>query len=193
MIDEETGDLYIWSEEEMQYVKHDNSGNSSDSGVTYVIVDNGSSDDPVDQMATSQVADVSGSEVDLSGSSVAAIAEAVADYAAADGYNLGTTYSGIFAGVAQKVPFGQHYVYWRDDQYSYKLAYGDIVLSGTVFSCEEPVTVVTYTTSSGYNSVYTYTSRVESDFSLSAGNALVYSDLGSYPDIFNRRQLYANC
>lgn len=191
-VDDLTGDLYLWNEEIGQYELYDYSRHTSADGPTYIVVDNGSSDDPVDQMAVSQVSDVSGSEVNLSGDSVSAIAEAVADYAAADGYNLGTTYVGIFAGIAQKIPFGQSYVYWRDDQYSYKLAYGEISLDGNVFQSSEPVTVVTYTTSSGYNSVYSFSERVDSDFTLSAGSALVYSDLGSYPDIFNRREMKFN-
>lgn len=192
MIDEETGDLYIWDKELMQYVKHDNTGDSSDSGPTYVIVDSRPSDSTTSEMGSSQVSDVSGSEVDLSGDSVSAIAEAVANYAAADGYNVGTSYSTIFAGIAQKVPFGQHYVYWRDDRYSYKLAYGNISLSGNVFTASDSVTVVTYNTNSDYNNTYTFTSNTESNFSLRAGNALVYSDLGSYPDIFNRREMKFN-
>lgn len=192
MLDEDTGDIYIWDKELEQYVKHDSSGDSSDSGVTYVIVDNGSADDPVDQVAASQVTDVSGSEVDLSGDSVAAIADAVSDYAVDEGYNLGTTYTGIFAGVAQKIPFGDHYVYWRDDQYSYKIAYGDLSNEGNEFMSNGDITILTYTTASGYNGVYSFSESVDSDFYLDAGTALVYSDLGSYPDIFNRREMQFN-
>ncbi len=192
VIDEETGDIYVWNEELENYVKHDSFSDSTDSRYNYVIVDNGTSSGSSDKVGTSQVADVSGSEVDLSGSSVSAIAEAVAEYAAADGYNLGTSYSSIFAGVAQKIPFHQHYVYWRDDRYSYKMAYGDISLNGHSFTSADSVTVVTYNTNSDYNGIYTFATSIESNFSLNAGSALVYSDLGSYPDIFNRREMKYN-
>lgn len=191
-VDDETGDLYVWNEEIDRYEKYVYPGSTSDPGVTYVVIDNGDSGDPVDQVSVAEDDGLSESEVSLTGDSVSAIGEAVAAYAAADGYNLGTTYASIFAGVAQKIPFGQNYVYWRDDQYSYKLAYGKLSQQGAIFTADEPVTILTYTTSSGYNSVYSYTESVDNDFYLNAGNALVYSDLGSYPDIFNRREMKFN-
>lgn len=109
-------------------------------------------------------------------------------YATDDAYNLGTTNVTIFAGLADKVPFGQHYVYWRDDQYSYKFAYGDISLSGSSFVGSGSVTICTYagTTSSGYNTVYTWDISTDGSFSLSAGDMLVYSDLGDYPNLIER-------
>lgn len=185
-IDDETGDIYLWNEEVGQY-ELVNYGSDSPSGDTNVIVVDNSADGDavaVDTEGTS-------SPVTLSDESVEQIAETLSDYNAADGYNLGTTYQSIFAGVAYKVPFGQHYVYWRDGQYSYKFAYGDISLEGTDFVGTGDITVCSYdSTSTGYNSLYTWSTGTDSDFSLSASDALVYSDLGSYPDVFNRRGLF---
>lgn len=183
-IDEDTGDIYIWNDEVDNYELVDSRADSSSGDYNVILVDN-SSDDSVDSVGVQGAS----SPVTLSDESIEQLAETLADYNAEDGYNLGTTYQTIFAGVAYKVPFGQHYVYWRDSQYSYKFAYGDIELNGSEFVGNDVITVCSYDTSNGYNSVYSWTTRNESNFSLSANDALVYSDLGSYPDIFNRRGL----
>ena len=102
------------------------------------------------------------------------------------GYGVGTSNTAIFSGIAQKLPYGCHYVYWRSGQYVYSLAYSEaLALSGSRFSADT-VTVVSYQTSSGYNSQATFTVSEESDFTLSAGNYLVWSDLGSYPQLYSR-------
>lgn len=185
-IDTETGDIYIWNNEVNQYELADNGSDSTSGEYNVVIVDNTSDGDSGEVDSESLSAPVT-----LSVESVEQLAETIAVYNAADGYNLGTSYASIFAGVAYKVPFGQHYVYWRDGQYSYKFAYGDITLEGTEFIGNGDITICSYdTSSSGYNSVYHWTTGVDSNFSLSGNDALVYSDLGSYPDIFNRRGLF---
>ena len=74
-------------------------------------------------------------DVETLSSEVAALSAAVSDY------NLGTTNLAIFEGVVEKVPFGQHYVYWRDSEYRYCLAVGPLTVSGTTFSSADPVTV----------------------------------------------------
>ena len=163
-IDTETGEIYVWNYEEGHYELADNGSDTSSGEYNVVIVDNtadGSSGEMDTQGASAPVT--------LSDESVEQIAETLSDYNTSDGYNLGTTYQSIFAGVAYKVPFGQHYVYWRDGQYSYKFAYGDISLEGTDFIGNGDITICSYDASStGYNSVYTWTSGVDSNFSLSA-------------------------
>lgn len=106
-------------------------------------------------------------------------------YDAAD-YSLGTSNISIFSGLVSKVPWGQHYVYWRDSQYTYKFAYGSLELNGTSFSGgSNDITVITYNTEN-YNSSYYWTVAHDSAFSLSAGNRLVYSDLGNYPGLADK-------
>ena len=185
-IDTETGEIYVWNFEEGHYELADNGSDSPVGEYNVVIVDNTADGDSgaVDSESLS-------APVTLSDESVEQIAETLSDYNTSDGYNLGTTYQSIFAGVAYKVPFGQHYVYWRDGQYSYKFAYGDISLEGTDFVGNGDITICSYDASStGYNSVYTWSTGADSNFLLSASDSLVYSDLGSYPDIFNRRGLF---
>lgn len=99
------------------------------------------------------------------------------------GYGVGTANSSIFGGLISKLPYGVHYVYWREGQYSYRLAYGrELSLSGSRFSGSS-VRLVTYNTHSGSGSQATWSSVEDSNFSLSAGPYLVWSDLGDYPQL----------
>lgn len=108
--------------------------------------------------------------------------DAVSPLAIGD-YGVGTNNVSIFAGVAQKLPFGVNYVYWRDSQYVYKFAYGsDLSLSGTTFSADN-VDVITYNINSSWNDEPSYTFGSDSGFRLSAGDSLVWSNLGLYPDL----------
>ena len=98
-----------------------------------------------------------------------------------DTYGVGTSNISIFGPVASKLPYGTHYVYWRDSQYVYKLAYSDeMSFDGSEFVAET-ATVITYTTSTGYNSQATYVVGSDTDFSLDPADYLVWSDLGDYP------------
>lgn len=183
-VDDETGDIYVWNEEIDRYEKYDYSGDPVDSGVTYVIVD---SPDP-ELPSSPDVESLDLEPIEVSGESIENIAAAVSEYTAADGYNLGTTHVSIFAGVAEKVPFNQHYVFWRDSQYSYKFAYGPISVDGAEFLSSGDVIVIDYSSNqSNYNSTYKYTTYVDRDFYLDAGDYLVYSDLGNYPDLYDRK------
>lgn len=101
-------------------------------------------------------------------------------------YGVGTSYNSLFSGVVSGLPYGVHYVYYRDGRYDWCLAYsGDLVLSGGVFTAPS-VTMVTYNTDTDYRDQPSYSVSTESDFRLSAGDYLVYSDLGSYPDLYSR-------
>lgn len=68
------------------------------------------------------------------------------------------------------------YVFFRSGQYTYRLVYGDdLVVSGSVFRGSD-CKYVAYDTRN-----YIWTNGQEGDFTLNAGSALVYSDLGFYP------------
>lgn len=101
-------------------------------------------------------------------------------------YGVGTSYNSLFSGVVSGLPYGVHYVYYRDGRYDWCLAYSsELVLSGSVFTAPS-VTLVTYNTDTNYQDQPSYSVSTESDFRLSAGDYLVYSDLGSYPDLYSR-------
>ena len=177
-VDTETGDIYVWDNDLNEWVKEDVSRETDVSADS----DNGElllQSDSVQDLETK----VTGLEQDVDTLSleVAALSAAVSDY------NLGTTNLAIFEGVVEKVPFGHHYVYWRDSEYRYCLAVGPLIVSGSTFTSSEPVTVYTYERrySSG-DSYYTWSVSTDASFTLSCGSRLVYSDIGDYPAISGR-------
>ena len=178
-VDTETGDIYVWDYEKNEWVKEEAVSSEID-----VPVDSDNDElllqsDSVQDLETK----VTGLEQDVETLSL----EVAALSAAVSNYNLGTTNLAIFEGVVEKVPFGQHYVYWRDSEYRYCLAAGPLTVSGSTFSSSEPVTVYTYERhySSG-DSYYTWSVTTDASFSLACGSRLVYSDIGGYPAISGR-------
>lgn len=174
-VDTETGDFYIWNyetelwekEEQEQELAPELEQDIEDDALSALQVQVNELEDDVSVLSD---------EVSV-----------LSSYDAPTDYNLGTSNQGIFSGLVSKVPFGQHYVYWRDGQYSYKFAYGDLSLDGSVFTGSGAVTICNYSyTGSSYNNYYTYTVSTDNSFSLSAGNQLVYSDLGNYPGLQER-------
>lgn len=175
-VDTETGDIYVWDFDLNEWVKEESLTNEPD-----VPSDPHNVELPVQSDSVQALENkVTGLEQDVDTLSleVAALSAAVSDY------NLGTTNLTIFEGVVEKVPFGHHYVYWRDSEYRYCLAVGPLTVNGTTFSSSEPVTVYTYERRyiSG-DSYYTWSVSTDNVFSLSCGSRLVYSDIGDYPTI----------
>lgn len=175
-VDTETGDIYVWDYQANEWVKEETVSRetdvSADSNNDELLLQS----DSVQALETK----VTGLEQDVETLSqeVALLSSAVSDY------NLGTSNLAIFEGVVEKVPFGHHYVYWRDSEYRYCLAVGPLTVSGTMFSSAEPVTVYTYERIySGGDSRYTWSVSTDNVFSLSCGSRLVYSDIGHYPAI----------
>lgn len=178
-VDTETGDIYVWDYDSNHWVKEETVTIETD-----IQTDTNNFELPVQSDSVQALeSKVTGFEQDVESLSleVAALTAAVSDY------NLGTTNLTIFEGVVEKVPFGHHYVYWRDSEYRYCLAVGPLTVTGTTFTSAEPVTVYTYERhySSG-DSYYTWGARTDNSFSLSCGSRLVYSDIGDYPAISGR-------
>ena len=174
-VDTETGDIYNWDSSVNEWVKEE----AISEPVVSPVEDN--VELPV-QSDTVQALEnkVTGLEQDVQTltTEVAALSAVVSDY------NLGTSNLTIFEGVVEKVPFGHHYVYWRDSEYRYCLAVGPLTVSGTTFSSSEPVTIYTYERIySGGDSHYEWSVSTDNVFSLSCGSRLVYSDIGDYPTI----------
>ena len=178
-VDTETGDIYVWDSGLNEWVKEETVSNDTDVPADTDNVELPVQSDSVQALETK----VTGLEQDVETLSleVAALNAAVSDY------NLGTTNLTIFEGVVEKVPFGQHYVYWRDGEYRYCFAVGPLTVSGSTFTSSEPVTVYSYERyySSG-DSYYNWSVRTDDTFSLSCGSRLVYSDIGNYPAIIGR-------
>lgn len=175
-VDTETGDIYVWDYQANEWVKEEIVSNETD-----VPADTNNDKLPLQSDSVQALeSKVTGLEQDVDTLSM----EVAALSAVVSNYNLGTTNLTIFEGVVEKVPFGHHYVYWRDSEYRYCLAVGPLTVSGTTFSSAEPVTVYTYERhySSG-DSYYTWSVSTDNVFSLSCGSRLVYSDIGDYPAI----------
>lgn len=182
-VDLDTGDIYYWDYDLNEWVKEETEEvtNAVDTEIVEDISEPSDLENTVSDLEV-QVNDLE-NQVMLLENEV----KLLSSYDAASDYNLGTTNVTIFEGLVAKVPFGQSYVYWRDGQYSYKFAYGDLSLEGTTFTGSGDITVVSYdTANSSYNSNYIWSVTTDSNFSLSASNRLVYSDLGSYPGLGER-------
>lgn len=175
-VDTETGDIYVWDNQRNEWVKEEIVSNEP-----AVSVDKNNDKLPLQSDSVQALENkVTGLEQDVQTltTEVAALSAVVSDF------NLGTTNLTIFEGVVEKVPFGHHYVYWRDSEYRYCLAVGRLTVSGNTFSSAEPVTVYTYERIySGGDSRYIWSVSTDSVFSLSCGSRLVYSDIGDYPSI----------
>lgn len=94
--------------------------------------------------------------------------------------SIGSTYLEFMRGFLPKLGFKEHYVASRTSQYDYIFAFGeDLIYSGGRFSGID-ITVITWNT---YNNG-SYSSGVQSSFSLNPGSYLVYSDLSDfYPSL----------
>lgn len=78
------------------------------------------------------------------------------------------------------------YVIWRDSQYVYRIAYGDLVFDDSNYSFAGDVDLVTLQLSQGYNTNSSLSFSHDSSFVLSnSARGIVFSSLGGYPDICN--------
>lgn len=174
-VDTETGDIYNWDSSANEWVKEEIVSHEPDVSSGEDIPELPVQSDSV--QALEDKVTVLEDDVNALSLEVAALSAAVSDY------NLGTTNLAIFEGLVEKVPFGHHYVYWRDSEYRYCFAVGALTVSGSTFISDEPVTVYTYERNSSGSSYYTWSVRTDDVFSLSCGRRLVYSDIGDYPTI----------
>lgn len=105
----------------------------------------------------------------------------LADYGTSDNSLPSGTFLTYAQGLADRVPWGQHYVCWRDDG-SYNstqyFAYGDLSEDGGQFTGSVQVCEYYYVSSqSGYRLSWSS----DGNFSLDGSNGFVYSDLGNFP------------
>lgn len=106
--------------------------------------------------------------------------------------NISSTYLTYFQDILSGLSPLDDYVFFRSGQYDYTLIVGDLTYADSVFSGKD-YTAYTISTNSGtsaYSSVYKYTVTSGSNFSLSVGSYLVYSNLGSYPILEDRSSVY---
>lgn len=107
----------------------------------------------------------------------------LADYGTSDNSLPSGNFLAYAQGLADRVPWGQHYVCWRDDG-SYNstqyFAYGDLSEDGGQFEGSVQVCEYYYVSSqSGYRLSWS----TDNNFSLDGSNGFVYSDLGNFPSL----------
>lgn len=105
----------------------------------------------------------------------------LADYGSSDNSLPSGNFLTYAQGLADRVPWGQHYVCWRDDG-SYNstqyFAYGDLSEDSGQFTGSVQVCEYYYVSSqSGYRLSWSS----DNNFSLDGSNGFVYSDLGNFP------------
>lgn len=105
--------------------------------------------------------------------------------------NISTTYVTYFRDISNKIPSGSDYVFFRAGQNEYVMVVGNLKLSSGKITSTGSVKVYSIYTSGNYNSTYNYSETTESSFSLSVGSSLIYSNLGNYPNLIERNDVYA--
>lgn len=105
--------------------------------------------------------------------------------------SIGTTYLEYMRGFLPKLSFNDHYVASRVSQYQYIFAYGSsLSWTGSLFTGSDVMVITLNTNNNG-----SYTSGVQSSFTLNPGSFMVYSDLSDvYPSLadsgdFSLRQI----
>ena len=100
---------------------------------------------------------------------------------------ISTTYITIFRDIASKIPINADYVFFRSGQNEYMMAVGDFAESGNSIEATGEVTIYAISTNNNnYSNGYEYSVSTQSGYSLDPGSALIYSNLGHYPDLIER-------
>ena len=105
----------------------------------------------------------------------------LADYGSTGDSLLSGSFLTYCQGLADRIPWGSHYVAWRDNSDYYSdsyFAYGDLSESNGQFSGDVRV-LRYYRPSSGSDYVLSWSN--DSSFDLDASNGFAYSDLGEFP------------
>lgn len=101
--------------------------------------------------------------------------------------NISTTYVTYFQDILSKVSPLDDYVFFRSGQNEYTMVVGNLVFeNGTISTNERCRVYQIYTTSQSYQSYYHFVSNNYAEYSVSVGSALIYSNLGDFPDLNER-------
>lgn len=109
-------------------------------------------------------------------------------YTAYDG-TPSNTYITYYRDMLSKYPASADYVVFRSGQYDYIMAVGQLDDTGTRIVADGEVQICAISTSSGYNSNYAIDYRAEFGFFLDVGDEIIYSNLGQYPGLEERRDI----
>lgn len=110
-------------------------------------------------------------------------------YSSYDDGNISTSVLAYYEDMQNNIGIDENYVISRVGQYDYIMAVGDLKFENGSFNCSN-ARIYEISTGSGYNSTYVFDVRNESQFNLSVGDNIVYSNLGDYPDIIQKGVIY---
>lgn len=112
-------------------------------------------------------------------------------YPSPDDGTISTTYLQYFKDMLVKLPYDTQYVFFRVNDYEYRMVYGDAInLSGDVFSGDD-LSYIRYYRTNNY-SVWKLESGYEGRFRLTTNGYLVYSNVGDlYPSMNGGVYTYA--
>lgn len=112
-------------------------------------------------------------------------------YPSPDDGTISTTYLQYFKDMLVKLPYDTQYVFFRVNNYEYRMVYGDAInLSGNVFSGDD-LSYIRYYRTNNY-SVWKLESGYEGSFRLTTNGYLVYSNVGVlYPSMNGGVYTYA--
>ena len=112
-----------------------------------------------------------------------------ASYTAYDG-TISSTYTTLFRDIVGQVGVLDNYVFFRSGQYEYILVAGDLTYEQDIFTAET-ATEYKIITNNQYTSQYIYSVTEITDFNFAPGTTLIYSNLGSFPDLVDRGEFYS--
>lgn len=100
--------------------------------------------------------------------------------------NISTTYVQYFKDILSDCKITDNYVAFREGQYSYTMVVGDLEYSSGTITLQDSGKIYTFTQSGNYNSSYRYKSEPITNFSVTPGENIIYSDVGDYPELIER-------
>lgn len=100
--------------------------------------------------------------------------------------NISTTYVQYFKDILSGANIKDNYVAFRSGQYEYTMVVGDLEYSNGTISLNETGTEYTFTQSGNYNAQYKYNTNEITNFSVSVGDSIIYSDVGQFPHLIER-------
>lgn len=101
--------------------------------------------------------------------------------------NISNTYTTIFQDVLDGLNPLDDYIFYRSENYEYRMYVGDLDLSDTLFVGQDLDLYILRYSQSGYSSTsYVYERSSGQSLSVDVGSHLVYSNLGGYPSLVER-------
>lgn len=104
--------------------------------------------------------------------------------------NMNTTYITYFKDILSGVGFNDNYVAFRSGQYEYTMVVGKLEYNNGVISLSEKGKEYVFTQTGNYNSQYTYAANEIANFSVNTNSAIIYADVGDFPQLIERGAKY---